>query len=292
MGLGDVHRSGAVGEHTVIPEESRRDSTQLPDMTEGGRPQKVPDVDGVFTPGSTLCPAPSRRASRSSMLSAQVNIPATIELAFAAASHPVPLATVSFEDTRAPRPARRANRITGTRPAEGIRFVLSKVAATLGISHSCNSRMAFLSGALATSQSPSSLFNRHPPVIATPNCNNSRGGSRLTCRGAGCDTIARLGHVRPEVIPEHGPCWTAHSGAKRLQRGPECGGEYHPVTHGDARAKYAGQALSPGKPVPGLEVRSSVRFALAQGRTASPGAPRGTGNGDLGWATRSPVGCR
>ena len=42
--------------------------------------------------------------------------------------------------------ARRANRITGTNPAEGSRFASSKVAATLGLWDSCISRMAFSSG--------------------------------------------------------------------------------------------------------------------------------------------------
>lgn len=61
----------------------------------------------------------------SSMLSAPVSIPATIEHTFAAASDPAPPGTVSFAVTRAPSPARRASRITGTNSAELIkaRFV-------------------------------------------------------------------------------------------------------------------------------------------------------------------------
>ena len=106
--------------------------------------RNVPNVDGAFTPGSTFPTAPSRSTSRSSILSAPASIPATIEHTFAAASQPAPPGTVSFAVTRAPSPARRANRITGTNPAELIRFVSSKVASILGIWDSCISRMAFL----------------------------------------------------------------------------------------------------------------------------------------------------
>jgi hypothetical protein len=79
------------------------------------------------------------------MLSAPVNIPATIEATFAAALAPAPPGTVTILLTNDPNPARRAKRITGTNPAEGSRFTSSKVAATLGIWDSCISRMAFCS---------------------------------------------------------------------------------------------------------------------------------------------------
>jgi len=38
----------------------------------------------------------------------------------------------------------------------------------------------FLLGILGTSQSPFCQVSGHPPFIATPNHNNSRGGSRLS----------------------------------------------------------------------------------------------------------------
>jgi len=78
------------------------------------------------------------------MLSAPVSIPPTIEQTFAAASHPAPPGRVSFAVTRAPRPARRARRITGTSPAELIRLVSSKVATVFGLWDSCISRMLSL----------------------------------------------------------------------------------------------------------------------------------------------------
>src|SRR6478609_1919055 len=114
------------------------------------------------------------------MLSAPVSIPATIEQTFAAASHPAPPGTVSFVLTRAPRPARRASRITGTSPAELIRLVSSKVATALGLWDSCISRMAFSSVTWGLQQSPFSLIRGHPPHNATPNQINSRGASRLS----------------------------------------------------------------------------------------------------------------
>ena len=95
--------------------------------------RNVPNVDGAFTPGSTLPTAPSRSPSMSAMLSAPVTIPATIEATFAAALAPAPPGTVTILFTNDSRPARRANRITGTTPADGSRFASSKVAATLGI---------------------------------------------------------------------------------------------------------------------------------------------------------------
>ena len=107
--------------------------------------RNVPNVDGAFTPGSTLPTAPSRNASMSSMLSAPVTIPATIEATFAAASTPAPPGTVTIRSTNDSNPVSRANRITGTNPAEGTRFTSSKVAATFGICDSCISRMAFCS---------------------------------------------------------------------------------------------------------------------------------------------------
>ena len=114
------------------------------------------------------------------MLSAPVSIPATMEQTFAAASDPAPPGTVNFADTRAPRPARRARRITGTSPAEGIRFVSSKVATVFGIWDSCISRMAFSSVTWGLRQSPFFLIRGHPPNIATPNQINSRGASRFS----------------------------------------------------------------------------------------------------------------
>ena|GEM_PF-5386588 len=50
--------------------------------------RNVPNVDGAFTPGSTLPTAPSRNPSMSKMLSAPATIPATIETTFAAALAP------------------------------------------------------------------------------------------------------------------------------------------------------------------------------------------------------------
>jgi len=67
------------------------------------------------------------------MLSAPVIIPATIEATFAAASHPAPPGIDSLRATKPSSPARRASRITGTNPAETIRFGSSKLAADLGI---------------------------------------------------------------------------------------------------------------------------------------------------------------
>jgi hypothetical protein len=67
------------------------------------------------------------------MLSAPVSIPATIEATFAAAFAPAPPGTVRNLVTNDSNPARRANRITGTNPADGNRFASSKVAATLGL---------------------------------------------------------------------------------------------------------------------------------------------------------------
>jgi len=90
--------------------------------------RNVPNVDGAFTPGSTLHTAPSRSTSISSMLSAPVTIPATIEATFAPASAPAPPDTVSLVATNDSNPPRRASRITGTSPAEPIRFSSSKVA--------------------------------------------------------------------------------------------------------------------------------------------------------------------
>src|SRR5664279_1377141 len=66
----------------------------------------------------------------SSMLSAPVTIPATIEATFAAASTPAPPGTVTIRSTNDSNPVSRANRITGTNPAEGTWFTSSKVAAT------------------------------------------------------------------------------------------------------------------------------------------------------------------
>ena len=74
-----------------------------------------------------------------------MTIPATIEATFAAASTPAPPGTVTIRSTNDSNPVSRANRITGTNPAEGTRFTSSKVAATLGICDSCISRMAFCS---------------------------------------------------------------------------------------------------------------------------------------------------
>jgi hypothetical protein len=108
--------------------------------------RNVPNVDGAFTPGSTLCTAPSRNTPKSSMLSAPVTIPAMIEATFPPGSNPAPPGTVNLFVTNACRPARRASRITGTSPAEPIRFGSSKVAATVGIWDSCISRMAFSQG--------------------------------------------------------------------------------------------------------------------------------------------------
>ena len=82
----------------------------------------------------------------STMLSAPVTIPATIEATFAAALAPAPPGTVRIVVTNDSNPARRANRITGTNPADGSRLASSKVAATLGLWDSCISRMAFSSG--------------------------------------------------------------------------------------------------------------------------------------------------
>ncbi|MET3808869.1 hypothetical protein ABIB25_005899 [Nakamurella sp. UYEF19] len=93
--------------------------------------RNVPNVEGAFTPGSTLETAPSRRTARSSMLSAPASIPATIEETFAAGSAPAPPGIFTRAVTRCGKPARRANRITGTSPAELIRLGSSKVATTL-----------------------------------------------------------------------------------------------------------------------------------------------------------------
>jgi hypothetical protein len=76
---------------------------------------------------------PPPNPSRSRMLSAPVTIPATIEATFAAALAPAPPGTVTILVTNDSKPARRANRITGTNPADGSRFGSSKVAATLGL---------------------------------------------------------------------------------------------------------------------------------------------------------------
>lgn len=112
--------------------------------------RKVPNVDGAFTPGITLCTAPSRRMPRSSMLSAPEIIPAMIEATLAAASAPAPPAMLNLWVTSCSSPARRARCITGTNPAELIRLGSSKLAVTGLIWQSCISRMAFLSVFLAT----------------------------------------------------------------------------------------------------------------------------------------------
>jgi len=67
---------------------------------------------------------------------------------FAAALAPAPPGTVTILDTNDSNPARRANRITGTNPADGTRFASSKVAATLGLWDRFISRMAFCSGSM------------------------------------------------------------------------------------------------------------------------------------------------
>ena len=53
-----------------------------------------------------------------------VTIPASIEATFAAAFAPAPPGTVTILVTNDSSPARRANRITGTNPAEGSRFIV------------------------------------------------------------------------------------------------------------------------------------------------------------------------
>ena len=58
----------------------------------------------------------------SRMLSPPATIPATIEATFAAALAPAPPGTVTILVTNDSRLARRANRITGTNPADGNRF--------------------------------------------------------------------------------------------------------------------------------------------------------------------------
>jgi len=178
--------------------------------------RNVPSVDGAFTPGSTLPTAPSRSTSRSSMLSAPVIIPATIEATFAPASHPAPPGTDTVRATKPGSPARRASRITGTNPAEAIRFGSSKLALILGIWNSCIWRMAFCAGSWRLEQSPFSLISSHPPLNATPHHTNSRGGSRfrgwlvkrivpllavvLVTGAAGC-TRAVHGQAVPVTVP-------------------------------------------------------------------------------------------
>ena len=66
------------------------------------------------------------------MLSAPATIPATIEDTLPAASDPADPGTVTVVATRAARPARRANRITGTNPAAASRFGSSNFADTVG----------------------------------------------------------------------------------------------------------------------------------------------------------------
>ena len=93
--------------------------------------RNVPNVDGAFTPGSTFPTAPSRNPSMSAMLSPPVSIPATIE-DLRGRVGPRPTGTVTILVTNDSSPASRANRITGTNPAEGTRFTSSKVAVTFG----------------------------------------------------------------------------------------------------------------------------------------------------------------
>jgi hypothetical protein len=127
------HQGGQRGQ------EPDRDRTQPSDVTEGEGPQERAQRGRCLHPGEHL------------VHGALTQHPETGD-AVRAGEHPrdhaanlrgcVAPGRVTLAVTRAPNPARRAGRITGTSPPEPIRLVSSKVAAVFGLWDCCISRMA------------------------------------------------------------------------------------------------------------------------------------------------------
>ena len=93
---------------------------------------KVPNVDGAYTPSNSVFTPPLRTTSMSSMLSAPAHMPATTVASFGAGLAAPDLirgaAIQTFLSSRRPRPVCSANVITGTNPAHDTRWSSSNTA--------------------------------------------------------------------------------------------------------------------------------------------------------------------
>ena len=93
---------------------------------------KVPTVDGAYTPPNRVFMPPLRTTSMSSILSAPAHMPATTVASFGAGLAAPDLirgtAIRTFSPSRRPRPVCSANVITGTSPAHDTRCSSSNTA--------------------------------------------------------------------------------------------------------------------------------------------------------------------
>ena len=101
---------------------------ELADVPEPERAQERAEHLRCVDPGEQLAIPPCRSTARSSMESAPATIPATNEATFAPALAPLSLGTLNNRSARSASPAPAASRITGTSPADPMRFGSSNTA--------------------------------------------------------------------------------------------------------------------------------------------------------------------
>jgi len=87
-----------------------------------------PSVEGAYTPPNNTAIPPWRITSRSSIESAPVTIPATIEVILSAGLVPTDVPRRTHRANNPTSPHAWAKRITGTNPAHDTRFGSSKYA--------------------------------------------------------------------------------------------------------------------------------------------------------------------
>ena len=111
--------------------EPGRDRVELADVTEGELPQEAAERRRGVAVGERLAHgavAPWRRIDMSWIESAPAHIPATTPIVLRSAFAPLSAGTETCADPKPERPADSARAMSGTRPADTIRFGSSNAA--------------------------------------------------------------------------------------------------------------------------------------------------------------------